>query len=1302
MTEMTGNTFNSGVNMDALDSVLQDTYARNMMGMRLINLSGTSFCVTNMRGTQEKFQLTEGFIPIASEEYNEVLYIISYRAASNEIEIGSYPSPDYSNTGQTNDAYRPFNNLNNGPFRTSAYEVSAKPRICDIEIQPDYDGSVNVVFTLTGKRPHVVNSKFRVVADDEANRTYQVVADRPGDVNSNTYTPASIAKETQLILYSDKILKINFGSISTGGRLKPGNYVYVFHYMTEDFATTDVIGQSSICQVAFGSDDNSLKGGNETEETGKRVALNLSNLDTDFKYLKIYILYSAGSETTNQQYLELTTPITISGETMTFIHNGTEETAEVPAEEVNIDYSSIDTATTITQIGRRLLVGAVTEQAIDYEDFRTASATVTPTFYTEEIPNGALSGYGNPANVYNKLSYFGNEAYPFAIVYIMPGGRISPVFPIKGRRFSSIISGGVPSITDIDQSNGVVTFPDSYHYLSVVSGKVQTKGVRFDVSTIPQEIRDASVGFFFVRGERNPWLIQQGIMVPTVRVPAIEYHRGDLDEEQWYYNLYNDEVANEGAYGFIPAPDGLVEAEELTEAGSSADPYYVVDDFFQVKDGYMPIYINDMRQQYGSTAIENYDTDAWALITGDGLVNEPESITNLLRDTTYVNQLAKVTALVRGAIDPKFDQASIPSKITGLHYDFGSLTRMQATSSSYRKTESIEYVPGELLARTPAGGFQSRVAFDLKWEGGDSARSYRVRQTYNAFFGVYMDDGLANNSKLVDNPYAGNTRMDTLYGGGNYSDGKHTSGVHVNNYNKTPNYAFLVNIYPTSARPLSTELYPNPDTISYRQVSPRFSWSDAVAAGNSITVYGGDCYVSKVSRRLNQSGYRNPTFAEGQWKHANINSGIVLTWWQESKYNLQLRSEILYDATETEKRSFFPYKTKGDVIEYRKIRYPETAAYTKGYSETLRPESFFALPDNAPFIQSDFFTRIYASDAHIPNAFRNGYRSFTGLNFQDYDTHMGRIIRILSHRNNLMVVFEHGVGVGPVNERIQTGSDAAGAIFVQPGQFLPPKLQYFSEEIGSQHFYSIWQTQHATYGMDAQKKVIWQVTDRMTLISDNGFASFLDKNPPVNPRTGYDGQYKEVVFTTNNWTIAFREFTNQMYFFPMTPSYYSSHKNKMLSFTDRFHEHGAPNYTLYGNEFESFVEFVVNKDLNLTKVFDWIQLISNEVAPKRIEFYTYFGVPEKSITINQGNCQQYARVDNVIDFFTQENNFEYRDKTWLIQIPNVQVYNTVNDQDMWEVDGRMRNTYMIVRVTYQTNKALELTSAITNFRHTVS
>jgi hypothetical protein len=78
-------------------------------------------------------------------------------------------------------------------------------------------------------------------------------------------------------------------------------------------------------------------------------------------------------------------------------------------------------------------------------------------------------------------------------------------------------------------------------------------------------------------------------------------------------------------------------------------------------------------------------------------------------------------------------------------------------------------------------------------------------------------------------------------------------------------------------------------------------------------------------------------------------------------------------------------------------------------------QNYFINPD-VPYIQDKFNNRVMFSEIHVNDSFKNGYRIFKGLNYQDYNVGWGSITKILEWRNNLMLVFEHGIGIIPINE----------------------------------------------------------------------------------------------------------------------------------------------------------------------------------------------------------------------------------------------------------------------------------------------
>jgi hypothetical protein len=1287
------NTFNEGMNLNLADLVMKQTMSRLCMGMRIIDLDSSTYALTNIRGTEETFQLTSGYIPLASEQYKNVLYILSINPTTNISEIGTYPSPAYGG-GTSYNVYRPLNNLNAGPFRTSAFGYSVDDNL-KLIMQPDYDESTNIIIIGKNRFPRIVNSKFKIIG------TTPIITDaRPGNANSNTYVTSTLDKETRLEVFSDQVLKIAFNGIQIGGKIKPGNYQYIFYYMTEDFARTEVIGQSATCQVAFGSSYNTKRGGDQTEETGLKVSLTLTNVDTDFKYLKVYALYSSGLDGLQQQYLEFVNPLTISGSTIQFSHTGFESLKEVSQDVVNTSFYGIDSANTGEQINGYLILGGIQERKVSLQDLATGALAMQPEFNTKEIVPVAVPGYADPSNVYNYTGSFGDESYPYGVVYILPGGALSPAFPVQGKLFTSSIVSSNPVSAPSNQANGIVTFPSSNHFLPFSNGREQVKYIKIDVSSVPQGVKDVSIGFFIVRGERRPWLLSQGLMIPTVRISQVEYY----DQDANYYDVFQAGTETT-AYKLIPCVDQLLEAYQMDELGTSEDPSNVINDFFQLDKGYMPVYINDMKVQYGSSKIDNFPIDKWAFISGDALVNEPEFVTSLQRDSPYIFQLAKGQFRVKGQITPLFHQDSPgqPLPTVGLHYELESLTRYN--TPGYKLCSSLAYVPAETYAS--GSEFISAVGMGFKFDAGSSKHAYNVRGYFNSYFGVKMTDALNDSTKGIGNPQAGNARMNN--GGVRTLDQAHTSGVKYINLNSLIPAGFLVNIYSSNVRPTAASLYPTTDDIVYKQVTPRYTWAEAAALGNKIDVFGGDAYICKVSRKLNQSGFRNPNDAQGSsTRLANIDQGMMLTWWQESKYNLYLREPIQFDASEISKRSFFPFQSGGDFIKYRNYRYPETLKGSIGYSELLAPKSFIPTPSLSPATRNNFFSRLATSGKHIPNAFKNGYRIFLSTNFKDYESSMGEITEMHSLGNRLIVVFEHGVGEIAVDERVLAGRDSAGSVFAEPSSILPPSMKILSSTVGAQDPKGTIKTPQGIYGIDQDKRVIWMILDKFYSISDESISSYLQQNTIANPRCGYNFKYKEVLFTTDYWTLCFREGLNKFVsFYPFVSQFYALRGGEFYSFkvaalasAGSFHLHDADTRLIFGEQKDCFVEFVVNEGVTMDKIYDVIELVSNQVRPSKIEFFTYDKESKRLLILVPNGCQQYAKVQAGPNPFTDNDNIPFNRKRFVVKVPKTEIYN--GELDTWGMGGRIRNIAIIVRITYNTSDPVQLMGVLSTMRPTAS
>ena len=99
------------------------------------------------------------------------------------------------------------------------------------------------------------------------------------------------------------------------------------------------------------------------------------------------------------------------------------------------------------------------------------------------------------------------------------------------------------------------------------------------------------------------------------------------------------------------------------------------------------------------------------------------------------------------------------------------------------------------------------------------------------------------------------------------------------------------------------------------------------------------------------------------------------------------------------------------------------------------------------------------SDIFISDAFKNNYRVFQLSNYRDYNKEYGTITSIVEWYGDLIVVFEKGVGLIPINERIQTAGELNNPVYLNSNNVLPERPILLSKLYGSQWKDSILKTE---------------------------------------------------------------------------------------------------------------------------------------------------------------------------------------------------------------------------------------------------
>lgn len=369
-----------------------------------------------------------------------------------------------------------------------------------------------------------------------------------------------------------------------------------------------------------------------------------------------------------------------------------------------------------------------------------------------------------------------------------------------------------------------------------------------------------------------------------------------------------------------------------------------------------------------------------------------------------------------------------------------------------------------------------------------------------------------------------------------------------------------------------------------------------------FNVYRGDCYLCQFTHRLNRNfndpsaPYNDDIVDENSWKdnydpnatekYADINLGDVnavqlgmwVTFKVRSSNNLNIRtldgSNVSETAMSGHERGYYPYHPM-DVSGSYKI--PDASVYNSGFAKSLSDKWNFEVPD-VPHIKNWFGTRVMYSDIHINDAYKNGFRVFQGTNYRDYTREYGVITKIVPFESSLLVVFEHGVALLPVNERAVAGQGAGGNVYINTSNVLPENPKIISDTFGSQWPESVLKVPGRSgdaaqyvYGVDTVAKKIWRTDgQKLECISDFRVQEFLNNNitlgereltPKIgirNVKTVYNAFKRDVLFTFYDntygfeekvWNLCWNELLQKFItFYSWVPSYMENINNIPFSF----------------------------------------------------------------------------------------------------------------------------------------------------------
>lgn len=305
------------------------------------------------------------------------------------------------------------------------------------------------------------------------------------------------------------------------------------------------------------------------------------------------------------------------------------------------------------------------------------------------------------------------------------------------------------------------------------------------------------------------------------------------------------------------------------------------------------------------------------------------------------------------------------------------------------------------------------------------------------------------------------------------------------------------------------------DTVSngyIKKVNPKEQETNATGLNLKAIFKSDDKWELHGLAQINRADVNAVSF--GQW----------ITFPICSSANLAFRDVDFTQATEeakyNKKRSFYPLEEK-DITNNLNESQVINGAARKSTAKVQTPAY-----RTTPFNKQEFFNRIYWSKPNVTDNIINSYRMIFRDQYREYNKEFGAITKLESLGDNLVVIFQHGIGMLPVNR--STGSEADATPYLASRNVLPAQVSIITPDYGSMWKDSVLKVpdKPIIFGVDTVARKIWMLsTEGIKFISDHIVTKFLNDfidlseydfeeyQGHINVKTHYNAFKQDVIFT---------------------------------------------------------------------------------------------------------------------------------------------------------------------------------------------
>lgn len=1080
-----------------------------------------------------------------------------------------------SKEGVLENTYKPFKNLqlDTGEitdFRTKNLKYNVNNPV-DIEIQPSYDGSVNLIINDDKSQPLLINSRFSVNEDS----TYSIT-DHPGVNDTNLYDDVKVDLDTRLYKTITKIPTIEYAGLEVNGRMKCGSYHFYFKYSDADGNETDFIGESGVvtCHIGGIKDPKTIRMGMMDEDSKKVVKFYLTNLDTQYDYLKVY--YTRTTSDNSQQ--DVTTAHVINNKYLiktdtTYLNiSGFETFSDISIDEINPFYELAGTVKAQAKCQNMLFFGNINKPEIPYQELADLSLRITPSIsnvenignvdynYIDRSGKNAYEYY-NTKNIYSYLGYWSEEYYRFGIVYILNDFTLSPVFNVRGvdlsnnpiitskdiyeevdgeatRVFIDVNNDGyLTGKSNFENNKGVIKLPketiiksDGVYPLSI-NFNFKTKGSSYDTDLIT-ELKKHTRGFFFVRQERIPTILAQGCTIGKTKneygnLPVLPVGltktatiQGFLDPERLLnkrnISINSDKFENKA----LVVPEAVIREPLFNQLFTSSKYQITLPKEQSTNKIELGSYSDPEHYFLNRNNVVNVSDNKFCTLT---MINDNLKLTTNGKD--YFSARAGEAEQAWEVVDINNDWKKVDNKIINASSSF-----VRGTFGTYVGVGDATLTEGDIVNIRPENysddDAYKKNAFNIRFESVTPFLSISDRLSWDKFIG----------------------NKATCYRGDCY----------IGNFTHRMQRNFIDPELPTNDKIVDpktweknfyvktdVEIGTSPNITYLNRILFNYKIKNVPGANNNIVEPEDAKYDSTGSLIGTDIALETDWKTKGAKKinRADVNAVPIGHWFTfkvMSNVNVSMRDIDLMNPAEQsifgKPRGFFPLNAMSKAGDNK---LPDSNIINGASNVTLSKRYNFLLPD-VPFLKNKFDTRILYSDMHVTDAFTNGFRVFRGGNYRDYPKTYGALVAMHELNGNLVTVMENGVLLIPVNERALAGEGAGGSVYINTSNVLPENPRVLSNTFGSIWKDSVIMSVNTIYGVDTVAKKIWKTDgESFEIISDLKVQKYLndnlnlneaDKTPTIgikNVKSHYNAFKGDIMFTFYNedkeWNLCYNE-----------------------------------------------------------------------------------------------------------------------------------------------------------------------------------